>query len=94
MKTLLLMICAVLVSAPAFAMNQYNINNMTCSQVQSTLKRDGQAQLRYTSPRNVSLTLYDRFVSGGNYCRPMIVYVPTRDTKKCKVRKCQKYGGR
>ena len=94
MRTFILVICAVLVSAPALAMNQYNINGMTCSQVQSILKQEGQAQLRYTSTRNPSLTLYDRFVGGGNICRPMIVYVPTRDTQKCKVRKCQKYGGR
>ena len=88
------MICAVLVSAPALAMNQYNTTTMTCSQVQSTLKQEGQAQLRYPSPRNPSLILYDRFVSGGNYCRPQTAFVPTRDTNKCRVTKCQRYGGR
>lgn len=94
MKTVLLLFCAVFVSTPAFAINQYNINNMTCSEVQSILKRDGQANLRYTSPNDPTLTLYDRFVSGNKYCRPKSTGVPTRDNKKCRVHKCQRYGGR
>ena len=93
MRTLILMICATMVWAPAHALNQYNINNMTCAEVQSVLKRDGQAQLRYTAPDNPSLQLYGRYV-GANICHTRIVSVPTRDTNKCQVRECYRFGGR
>lgn len=94
MKTLVLVICAVLLSAPAYAVNQYNITNKTCAEVQSILKRDGIAQLRYPSPRNPSLTVYDRYVSGSRYCRPQPTTVPTANNKSCRVHKCRKHGGR
>lgn len=94
MKKLVLILTALLISSPAFAVKQYNINNMSCSEVQATLKRDGIAQLRYSSPSNASLTLYDRYVSGSQYCRPQPATVPTADNKKCRVHKCRKHGGR
>ena len=94
MKTLVLAICALLISAPAHAISQYNINNMTCSEVQSLLKRDGQAQLRYTSPNNPTLTLYNRYIGGSGYCRPQPTTIPTRDNKKCRVNKCRPHPGR
>ena len=94
MKRLVLVLSAVLISSPALAVKQYNINNMSCGEVQSILKRDGIAQLRYSSPRNASVTLYDRYVSGSQYCRPQPTTVPTVDNKKCRVHKCRKHGGR
>lgn len=97
MKTAILMFCAVFVSAPAFAINQYNINTMSCSQVQSTLKRDGQAQLHYSSPGNPSMTLYDSYVRDSSYCNSRATRatnVPTKDTGKCKVHQCKKRAGR
>lgn len=94
MRTFLLMICAIIVSAPAYALNSYNINSMTCGQVQSILQQEGQAQLRYTSPRNPSLQLYDRYVSGGQICRTQVATVPTRDNANCRVHKCRSFTGR
>ena len=94
MRTPILTLCALLVSTPALAVKQYNIGNMSCSEVQAILKRDGIAQLRYPSPRNPSMTLYDRYVSGSQYCRPKPATVPTTDNKKCRVHECRKHGGR
>jgi len=92
MKTILLVTVLCVFAASAQAMNRYNTRNMTCSQVQAALKRDGAAQLQYAAPDNPSIPLYDTFVSATRYCRSSDMsrpaYVTARDTKKCKVRQC------
>ena len=48
--------------------------------------------LRYRSPHNPALTLYDRYVSDGRYCQSSEVAtrtgVPTADSNYCPLRKC------
>ena len=48
--------------------------------------------MRYRSPHNPALTLYDRYVSDGRYCQSSEVAtrtsVPTADTYYCPLRKC------
>ncbi|MEM6464237.1 MAG: hypothetical protein AAF724_20210 [Pseudomonadota bacterium] len=90
---LLVLLFAILAAAPAFAINQYDISNRTCSEVQSILQRDGQAQLRYPAPDNPGITLYGRYISSGRYCRPTTAFVPTRDTRNCRVQECLRTGG-
>ena len=97
MKTILLIVCAVLFCLPAFAAKQYNTSAMSCSQVQSALKRDGRAQLRYPSPRDPTLTLYDNYVGDSSNCNSGVTkpaYVPAKDTRKCKVNQCRRPPGR
>jgi hypothetical protein len=91
------MVCAVVFCAPALAASKYNTSTMSCSQVQSALKRDGRAQLRYPSARNPSVTLYDTYVAGSNNCNSGVAKsasVPARDTAKCKVHECRRQPGR
>ncbi len=97
MKTIMLMVSALFFSAPSWAMNQYNTNTMSCSEVQAAVQRDGQVQLRFISPDDPLQTLYDAFVSNSSYCNARATkytYVPTRDRAKCKVRQCKRHPGR
>lgn len=97
MRTLVLMVCALLCCAPAWAINQYNTNTMSCSEVQAAVQRDGQAQLRYASPDDPSQTLYDAFVANSSYCNARATKtttVPARDTGSCRVRQCKRHPGR
>jgi len=92
MKRIILALCVTAISVPAFAINRYNVQTMTCGAVQSAVDRNGAAILRYRSTRNPSLQLYDRYVRNGLYCDvgeyAKRAYVPTRDRKNCPVRKC------
>lgn len=94
---LLVLAFCLAATMPAFAINQYDTINMTCSQVQAAVQRDGRAQLRYPSPGNRSQTLYDAYVADSSYCNARATkatYVPTRDIVKCKVRQCKRHAGR
>ena len=77
---------------PANAISRYNTKKMTCEQVQTTLDRDKAAILRYPSPRNPSITLYDRYVRSGYYCEghtvPERVTIPVKNTANCPVLHC------
>ncbi|MCY6380246.1 hypothetical protein [Hoeflea prorocentri] len=98
MKRLALSLTILLVAAPAGAVQTYDIGNMTCSQVQSILKRDGVAQLRYNSKSNPSLPIYNRYVSGSTFCSSRsianLATVPTRDNPSCRVKICKRFGDR
>ena len=98
MKRLALTLAAVFVTAPAAAVQTYDIRNMTCSQVQSVVKRDGIAQLRYSSKSNPSVPLYNRYVSGSTFCGSRsianLATVPTRDNPSCRVKICKRFGDR
>ncbi len=93
MKRALLTLCIVAVSFPALAINRYNVQTMTCSAVQSAVKQDGAAILRYRSARNPSLPLYDRYVRNANFCdineTAQISFVPSKDNPNCRVRRCE-----
>lgn len=92
MKSVLLALCVVSVSFPALAINRYNVQSMSCAAVQQAVDRDGAAILRWQSPRNPSLTIYDRYVRNSLFCDkgqyPKRAYVPTSNTSQCQVSKC------
>ena len=98
MKRLALSLSALLMVAPAGAVQSYDIRNMTCSQVQSIVKRDGVAQLRYNSKSNPSVPIYNRYVSGSTFCGSRsiasLATVPTRDNPSCRVKICKRFGDR
>jgi hypothetical protein len=94
MKKILL--AALVLSVTAFeaqAISRYNVAGMSCGHVQDVVRSEGAAILRYPSPRNPSLTLYDRYVAHGGYCQideeAVASFVPTKDTASCPVLKCQ-----
>lgn len=93
MKALSLAIVMVLAAFPAHAISRYNSQGMTCAQVQSTVRSEGAVILRYTSRRNPSLPLYDRYVAHGGFCAggeyAASATVPTSDTPNCYVRYCR-----
>ncbi|RST81044.1 hypothetical protein EJC49_24200 [Aquibium carbonis] len=95
MKVLLIALAATMLAAPAHAISRYNSQGMSCGQVQAAVQREGAVILRYRSARNPSLTLYDRYVSGGRFCSVGEVAVgssvPTRDDRSCYVLTCKSY---
>lgn len=79
MKNSLIAIALALFTTPAFAM--YYTPNMTCQEVQNTVKQNGAVILhtgRYT---------YDRFVAHRGYCQlgelTKAAWVSTLDEKSC-----------
>ncbi|MCP4314852.1 MAG: hypothetical protein GY789_02115 [Hyphomicrobiales bacterium] len=92
-KRILLFICLFAISLPAHAISRYNTPSLTCSRIQTILKSENAAILRYPSPRIADLTLYDIYVSHGRYCDygeyGKTAYVPARDTRQCKVLECK-----
>ena len=94
-RLLLIALAATVTAAPAHAISRYNSQGMSCGQVQAAVQREGAVILRYRSARNPSLTLYDRYVSGGRYCSVGEVAVgasvPTKNDRSCYVLKCQSY---
>jgi len=97
MKRIALALPFLLVAADASAISRYDIGSLRCDKVQAILQSEGAAILRYRSPQN-GLTLYDRFVSGRNFCRRTQdvdrVGLPTSDRASCPVYKCaQSYRG-
>jgi hypothetical protein len=92
MKRLLVAAAFSLVAFEASALTRYDIDNMTCAQVQALLTADGTATLRYRSKRTFSLPLYDTYVSGPQSCSNSEVAlrtgVPSTDKKYCPVYKC------
>ena len=85
----------LLLGAPAHAISRYNSQSMTCADVQRTVQREGAAILRYSSKRNPSLTLYDRYVADGRFCAvgeaATNAWVPTKDNPSCFVRNCKSF---
>lgn len=82
-----------LVSADAYAISRYYSQRMTCDTVQAAIRNEGAVILRYSSTRNPSLPLYDRYVLHDGYCEydeyAKFATVPTRDTASCPVYKCE-----
>ena len=92
MNRLTIAIPLLLVAASAFAQSRHDIQGMDCASVQAILKQEGVAILRYRSLFNLSLPLYDRYVSGQKQCSPGEVAsrtgVPSSDRGYCPVYKC------
>ena len=81
-----------LFATDALAATRYDISNMTCSEVQAMIKREGEAVLAYRSSSILGLPIYDRYVKDRQYCPSTEVIrragVPTADKKYCPVNKC------
>lgn len=87
--------CLCLIAAEAQAISRYDPTRMSCERVQSTVAANGAVLLRYRSPRNPSLTLYDRYVVSERFCDAgetrVRAYVPSADLDSCPVYKCQRF---
>jgi hypothetical protein len=83
----------VLVSLPAHAISRYNSQGMSCARIQAVVRSEGAVILRYSSARNPSLPLYDRYVAHDGYCEfneyAEWEWVPAKDTRSCPVRACK-----
>ena len=92
MKRMVLAICLLAVSMPAQAINRYDTSGLTCQRIQTILQDEGSAILRYPSPRNSQLTLYDVYVMNPVFCQSgehaRSAFVPSSDNKRCRVRQC------
>lgn len=89
----LLVLVLVLMAADANAISRYNSPSMSCAQVQAAIRNQGAVILRYSSQRDPSLPLYDRYVLHDGYCEygeyAKYASVPTRDTPSCPVYRCE-----
>lgn len=93
----LILAVLALSATAAHAISRYDTKRLSCSRIQAILKSEGTAILRYPSPRNSSITLYDTYVARGGYC-PTGGYsssatVPASDTNACRVYRCNKKRG-
>ena len=81
-----------LVAFEASALERYDIDNMTCAQIQAIVTADGKATLRYRSKRSFGLPLYDIYVNGQQACENSEVAlrsgVPSTDRTYCPVYRC------
>jgi hypothetical protein len=93
MKTLLIALGLCLIAADAQAISRYDPTRMSCDRVHDTVAAHGAVLLRYRSPRNPSLTLYDRYIASSRFC-DMGEYaarssVPSADLDHCPVYRCK-----
>ncbi len=93
MYRIALILVLVAVSLPAHAISRYSTPGLSCARIQGILESEGAAILRYPSPRNSQLTLYDMYANSSRFCpdgevaRP--ASVPTSDNSRCRVRRCE-----
>jgi hypothetical protein len=91
------LVCAgfCLIAAEAQAISRYDPTRMSCERVKASVAANGAVLLRYRSPRNPSLTLYDRYVVSERFCDAgetrARAYVPSADLEHCPVYKCQRF---
>lgn len=80
-----------LVPFEASAIVRYMVQDMTCVDVQESVKRDGVAIL-YRKAGTAGVPLYDRYVANQSFCPTgqdtIKESVPTADTQSCRVSKC------
>lgn len=92
MKTLLIASALVLAALPAHAVSRYNSQGMSCDTARSRIADEGAVILRYKSKNNPSLTLFDRYVAGDQYCAAgqyaKFSPVPTSDNASCMLALC------
>jgi hypothetical protein len=95
MRIFAALVALLVTASSAHAISRHDMGGWSCERVKSVLQSEGAAVLRYRSPRNTSLTLYDRYVSDARYCSPDQVVkstsIPTTDTEACAVRRCIQY---
>ncbi len=95
----ILALVPVLVPGEASAIVRYMVQDMTCTDVQNSVSRDGVAILYRQAGRN-GVPIYDRYVANGSFCQAgqdtIKESVPTADTPTCRVSKCMdgsRFGG-
>jgi hypothetical protein len=92
MKSIVLGLCMMLLSADAHAISRYTSTSISCDQVQAAIAQDGAALMQHRSTRVSGLLLYDRYVSDRRFCPSHQVtemtYVPSADRGSCPVRHC------
>ena len=93
MKTFVLAAGALLLFvSDASAISRYQTMQMDCRSVQSAVRQEGAAILRWQSTRNPGLPLYGRYVRDSRFCSAGEVSefatVPTADRRACPVKKC------
>ncbi len=91
-KVVLLTLLGVATSLPANAISRYDATSHDCIRIQTILRSEGAIVLRYPSPRDSKLTLYETYASDsgqceyGQFAKPS--WVPSQDKKRCRVRVC------
>ena len=88
-------IIALMLAAPAMAIERIETPQTDCATIQAFIARSGEAILRYPSTRVANYTLYDRYVSDDRFCRrderTDLTSVPSRDNPSCRVYTCEIY---
>ena len=86
-----------LVAFPAAAISRYNSQSMSCVRVQSIIRNEGAAIMRYPSKYRPGVTLFDRYVVDERFCTSdkyaQMVTIPTADNPNCRVFRCQQRTG-
>jgi hypothetical protein len=81
-----------LLPAEALAISRYTSTSMSCDAIQAAIARERAVILRFRSPRNPSLQLYNRYVRDWRQCNTgettEFAYVPSADVRSCPVLKC------
>jgi hypothetical protein len=94
MRKIVLSAFALFLALPAYAIQRYDSDNLSCAQVKGIIYGDGAAIIRYRSTFNPRLQLYERYVRNDLFCeyeeRTKTVFIPTADTRNCAVYKCEK----
>lgn len=92
MRYLLIAFAAIAWAGDAQAISRYQTMGMGCEDVQSVLREEGAAILRWRSQRTPGIPVYGRYVSDGRFCElgevSTFASVPTCDNARCDVRKC------
>ena len=92
MRKILVALCLAASVLPAQAISRYESMQMSCGEAQARIQQEGAVILRYRSPRNPSLPLYDRYVASARWCNggeyTKLEAVPTADTNRCTVYRC------
>lgn len=92
MKRWLVIVALLLGASDAFAVERFEVTNVTCETVQALVRSKGSVILVHRSSGVLGLPIYDRYVQGQQYCNPGEVVrgagVPTVDREYCPVRKC------
>ncbi|WP_245415142.1 hypothetical protein [Hoeflea marina] len=87
-----LALSTLVMAGQASAISRIETLGQSCGAIKQTLAREGAAILRHPSPRNSSITLYDRYVSNRGSCTfgevTQRASVPASDTASCPVLKC------
>lgn len=93
MKALLTALTLAMLASEAQAISRYHTSRLTCDEARARIADEGVVILRWQSPRDPSLPIYNRFVRSGQYCKlgeaATRRYIPTADCDNCPVLECK-----